>query len=152
MNSLQNLKAGPSEAQHRWRGETSKSQRLFNALTIVIVVSLGCFAFVQLFLVQQKQTWFWRQAGDQNSKEWYHESSKRTQYLLGVGKADITGYWLLKLFFLRLRANFLSALLSRLIWWDMQIRSNLDLDFGSDYIPELSLSETSNILKTDSSI
>ena len=92
MNLFQDVKAGPSSTRPQWTREASKSQRLFKALAVVIVFSLGCFSFVQLFLDKQKTIWFWEKEGNPKGNDWHHESSKRTQYLLGVGKADITGY------------------------------------------------------------
>lgn len=90
MLSPQDLKAGPSEPTLRWTHEPSKSKRLFKALAIAIILSLGCFAFTQLS--RDRQNIIWGKGVNHNSNEWHHESSKRTQYLLGVGKADITGY------------------------------------------------------------
>lgn len=90
MDLSHGMKAGPSEAL-RPRHELSKSKRLFNALAIAIILTLSCLAFAQLFLDQQRKTWFQGVGGNQRNG-WNYESSKRTQYLLGVGKADITGY------------------------------------------------------------
>jgi neutral ceramidase len=92
MDSFQDVKAGPSETRSQWTRQPTISQRLFKALAIVIIISLGCFAFAQLFLNQQKLFRFWEKGSNRNGNEWHHDSSKKTQYLLGVGKADITGY------------------------------------------------------------
>jgi hypothetical protein len=92
MNLYHDVKAGPSNTRSQWTREASKSQRLFKALAVVIAVSLGCFSFVQLFLDHQKIIWFREKEGNPKGNDWHHESLERTQYLLGVGRADITGY------------------------------------------------------------
>ncbi|KAG0651917.1 N-acylsphingosine amidohydrolase 2 [Hyphodiscus hymeniophilus] len=91
MESLQHRKAGPSEAQSLWRRESSKRKRLSRAIAFLLALALGCFAFTRLILDNQRETWVWGKLGNQGSNGWSHESSNRTQYLLGVGKADITG-------------------------------------------------------------
>lgn len=90
MDLSYNLKAGPPEAP-RWRREPSKSKQLFIALAIAIILTLSCLASVQLSYDQQGKNWFW-EVGDDRGNGWHYERPERTQYLLGVGKADITGY------------------------------------------------------------
>jgi hypothetical protein len=92
MDTLLDLKAGPSKAQARWKRQTTTSQGFFKALATALVLALSCLAFIRLFLDQQKHIWFWEKGANHENNEWHHESSTRTQYLLGVGKADITGY------------------------------------------------------------
>jgi hypothetical protein len=95
MASFQDLKAGPSKlsrAHQTDRIVSSSRLRLFRVLAIVLC--LGCFGLSQLLLNQDELFWFWGEGGvpkGNDSFKWHHESP-RTQYLLGVGKADITGY------------------------------------------------------------
>jgi hypothetical protein len=93
MDSLQNSKAGPSEARPQWKYETPKSRR--SLVLIAILFSLGSFALFHLLLGQQEQTRYWDKAGNLHSNGWFQNGSNKTQYLLGVGKADITGYLLM---------------------------------------------------------
>lgn len=91
MEEHHDSKAGPSQPQPRWMQRTSRWQRqAVKAIALVVVVTLGYIAFVRLSNDGFEANWLWRttsQAGYGNK----HGSSKGSQYLVGVGKADITG-------------------------------------------------------------
>ncbi len=89
MRQVYDQKAGPSQAQTRSAQAASRWRRqIFMAALIVAVLILG-------YVVRQSHydeisSWFWRLNG-QNREAKGHETSRGSQYLLGVGKADITG-------------------------------------------------------------
>jgi len=95
MDAFQDLKAGPSEVQSRWAPENRKWKRqvvaLVKALSIVTFLVLAYAAFSYLFLANGRQLWAWELLGSQNGNAGQQENSKGNRYLLGVGKADITG-------------------------------------------------------------
>jgi neutral ceramidase len=91
MIQFHDQKAGPSQPQpKKWTQERSRWQcQIIKAAVLVTALVLGYIAFMRLSH-RAKSTWFWRlagQGGDWNE----HGSSNGSQYLLGVGKADITG-------------------------------------------------------------
>jgi neutral ceramidase len=91
MDQLHDSKAGPSQPQPRWRQQASRWRlQAIKATVLVAAVVLGYMAFVRLYHGGLEVNWLWRtinQDGNRNE----HESAKGNQYLLGVGKADITG-------------------------------------------------------------
>jgi hypothetical protein len=94
MNRLTSSKAGPSQAQPQWTRKSSKWRglvgSLIKALSIGAVLLLGYAAFTDSFL-HKRQGWFWKFQGSQDDKPGQYGNSKGSRYLLGVGKADITG-------------------------------------------------------------
>lgn len=95
MEPLYESKAGPS-AEQEWSREVPRWRRNIQALvkTIAIIAALavGYVAFVHMKLDGQKYSWFWDLDDSYGAQAGVHASSKGSQYLLGVGKADITGY------------------------------------------------------------
>lgn len=88
MNQLQELKAGPSAARSKPR-QASKWQYMLKALSIIIVLFLGYTTFFNEFFSERRQIWSWDLY---RGKHRGHDNVlKGSQYLLGVGKADITG-------------------------------------------------------------
>jgi neutral ceramidase len=89
MNHLYDQKAGPSQARPSWTKETSKWRRQ-TVKAVVVVTALLLGYMVYRSHSGAKSSWSWKLNGqDGDGKE--HGSSKGSQYLLGVGKADITG-------------------------------------------------------------
>jgi neutral ceramidase len=89
MDRLHDSKAGPSQHpprrnQHkpRWRRQPLK------AIALVAALALGYLAVVRLYVLGFESSWLWK-SHDSNGKE--RVSAKGSRYLLGVGKADITG-------------------------------------------------------------
>ena len=89
MNQAQDLKAGPSIASIRPR-RASSWQRSIQAICIFLALLLGYSTFTEISKGGQGLIWKWTYGGEKNGQE---QSSKGSQYLLGVGKADITGYF-----------------------------------------------------------
>lgn len=90
---MQELKAGPSE-RPRWNLETSKWRRQAKALImagpVVAFFLMGYFSFG--YFSAARHDWTLRWPGDESRLGgWQEKSSRGSQYLLGVGKADITG-------------------------------------------------------------
>jgi len=89
MDPVLNVKAGLSHRQPRWIQQTTGWRRQSaKAIAIVMVFVLGYSAF--LHLSHTEVNWIWRTTG-QYEKDNGHTSARGSQYLLGVGKADITG-------------------------------------------------------------
>lgn len=65
---------------------------IVKAIAILFVLGIGYAAFVHTRLDKQRYSWFWDLDDSYGAQVGGHASSKRSQYLLGVGKADITGY------------------------------------------------------------
>jgi hypothetical protein len=89
MDPRQVAKAGPSELTPP---ETSTRQRRFRILGKLL---LGLFFLALIHktlnhIFGDQNGLFWRWETQQNSS-WQDEPSKGSQYILGVGKADITG-------------------------------------------------------------
>jgi neutral ceramidase len=91
MNQLHHSKAGPSQAQPRWSQDKSGWRRqTLKAIAFVAALALGYLAFVRLYHDGLESNWLWRTTSqDGNGKD--GGNGKGSQYLLGVGKADITG-------------------------------------------------------------
>ena len=86
-----NPKAGPTQGQPRWNQQTSTRRRhAAKAIVLVAALLLGCMTFVSVSRDGLDSDWLWRMTG-QSGNENEHERAKGSQYLLGVGKADITG-------------------------------------------------------------
>lgn len=94
MEQTQLPKAGPSGAlprhddSFRWRRLAKLAWLSFAALLIFIT-------FYQLYLYGGKQTWIWGSHGGYDDGQKHQEPAHGSLYLLGVGKADITGLLLL---------------------------------------------------------
>jgi neutral ceramidase len=92
MEDTQDLKAGPLEEKprftetQRWRGRINL--RLVFALVLIF---LACVTFLKAPPDNAWGSWGWDLYEDGDGGEAHHESSKGSKYLLGVGKADITG-------------------------------------------------------------
>lgn len=89
-------KAGPS-AQPDWAPrEVPRWRRnigaILKALAIGAVLALVYVAFVHTRLDKQTHSWFWDLDDSYGAQAGEQATSKGSQYLLGVGKADITGY------------------------------------------------------------
>lgn len=92
------MKAGPFELniqpEHR-RNNSSDLRRYLRyvvAVTFFVAVSL-CFYDWDIGSVHIRTGfWHWRQGNYENKGHEQDGGSKGSQYLLGVGKADITGY------------------------------------------------------------
>ncbi|RDL37943.1 uncharacterized protein BP5553_05376 [Venustampulla echinocandica] len=59
--------------------------------TITILIFLGYTTAEHIFGDRSRSTWFWRLHDSQSENDGQKGSSRGSQYLLGVGKADITG-------------------------------------------------------------
>ena len=59
-------------------------------MAFVAALVLGYITFVRLFHGGVEVNWIWRTTNQDGSGN-EHESATGSQYLLGVGKADITG-------------------------------------------------------------
>lgn len=92
MTKYRELKAEPSEEEtqtwaheqdnSRWRGQRAA---WIKAAIALVVLALGWTTFVHICGNGERFARYW------NSDRWQHGGSKGSQYLLGVGKADITG-------------------------------------------------------------
>lgn len=97
MADYQEVKAGPSDSELplEWTAPTSstKWQRrgnaLLKAITVTVLFVLGYFLFIRITEPKAKSDWAWKLKLDDEPSE------KGSKYLLGVGKADITGYFCL---------------------------------------------------------
>jgi neutral ceramidase len=88
MDQILDQKAGPSQSHPSWTQESSRWRRqIVKATALITALVLGCMAFVRLSY-RLESAWFWELAGQGGDE---YGSSKGSQYLLGVGKADITG-------------------------------------------------------------
>jgi neutral ceramidase len=91
MEKYQSLQSGSSAASPQQLGW--KQGRLLKAICCAVIVALGYFAFIQLYSGGSAQSWVWKFTG---SKTGSHGAASQNEsgslYLLGVGKADITGY------------------------------------------------------------
>lgn len=93
MADYQEVKAGPSDSELplEWTAPTSstKWQRrgnaLLKAITVTVLFVLGYFLFIRITEPKAKSDWAWKLKLDDEPSE------KGSKYLLGVGKADITG-------------------------------------------------------------
>jgi neutral ceramidase len=88
MNQVRYLKAGPSDASLRPR-RPSQWQRSVQILFIFLLLVLGYVTFTNLFNNGEGQVWKWNNSGNEDGGR--GKGLKGSQYLLGVGKADITG-------------------------------------------------------------
>jgi neutral ceramidase len=92
MHSKQHPKAGPSGLPTAQSGiqESSKRQQrvslLIKLVSAAVLLALVYTVFIHDFTGQNGHFWRWKA---QNGEEEFW--SKGSQYLLGVGKADITG-------------------------------------------------------------
>jgi hypothetical protein len=92
MNQSQDQKAGPSEVpaagpvHGRWR-------RLIKLTCLCLAVLSACATLYHLLLRDGRPAWVWRPLGGYDGYDGVQkaESPSRSRYLLGVGKADITG-------------------------------------------------------------
>lgn len=108
MDYLYKSKADPS-IQQEWPREAPRwprnIQTLVKTVTIVALLAGGYVAFLHTRLDKQRYSWFWDLEEDgYGTQAGAHATSKGSQYLLGVGKADITGYVII-LFGVELIAN-----------------------------------------------
>ena len=91
MDHLRGWKAGPSE-QPRWMLQDTTRRRLvvtfIKAASVVAILVFGYFAFIHV--LGGANDWAFRLDHGQTSSEGQQERPG-SQYLLGVGKADITG-------------------------------------------------------------
>ena len=82
-------KAGLSQRQPRWVQKTTGWRcQSVKAIALITVFALSFSAF--LHLSHNEVNWLWGTTG-QYGKNDEHKSARGSQYLLGVGKADITG-------------------------------------------------------------
>jgi len=86
MEKLQNSNSGLSAPSPQL--VSLKYGRIFKAMCCALIVVLGYIAFLGLSRDGSKQLWAWKLGGNTNGE---HQAGG-SQYLLGVGKADITGY------------------------------------------------------------
>jgi neutral ceramidase len=91
MDPFQDLKAGPSEDQPRLAPDSSKLRRFIKLGCIAIALLLACAVFTEKSFYGRKQGWIWRLHEEYGSSENHQKHSNGSLYLLGVGKADITG-------------------------------------------------------------
>lgn len=92
---LETKKAGPSEAESQCQQEPSRWQRQRrtwrNIATFALAMMLGWTIFVHFCGHWRDTGRSWRLDWGQSERNGSGEK-KGSQYLLGVGKADITGY------------------------------------------------------------
>jgi neutral ceramidase len=95
MHHLYESKAGPS-AEPEWPREVPRWRRNLQALVktiaIVTILAVGYVAFVHTKVDRQRYSWFWDLDDSYGAQAGAHATTKGSKYLLGVGKADITGY------------------------------------------------------------
>lgn len=92
MNQSQDQKAGPSEVlaagpvHGRWR-------RLVKLTCLGLALLSACATLYHLLLRDGRHAWVWRPLGGYDGYDGVQkaEGPSRSRYLLGVGKADITG-------------------------------------------------------------
>ena len=88
MNQRQSWKAGPSAVQPvTWR--VSKWQYVLKALSVGVLLGVFYATFTRYFPGERKHPLSWQLYENENGTA--HKTLKGSQYLLGVGKADITG-------------------------------------------------------------
>lgn len=90
MNQTQLPKAGPSEAHPRL-DDRPRWKRLAKLVWLSFAVLLVYIALYQLRLQNGTQTWIWGSHGRYDDGEKHQDQAHGSLYLLGVGKADITG-------------------------------------------------------------
>jgi hypothetical protein len=84
MVQYQELKAGPSQQSSRLKGTWLKTA------SVIVLLLLGYWTFVY---DRQSGAFVFQSASNAaGNNRGQNLSSKGSQYLLGVGKADITGY------------------------------------------------------------
>lgn len=88
MKGDQDLKAGPSVSSVQSL-RRKLWQRSFQVSCIFLVLLLGYTTLTKLVQNGEKQLWKWGDSGSEDNGQ--EKSSKGSKYLLGVGKADITG-------------------------------------------------------------
>lgn len=88
MEKHQNSRSGSSGIPSRQ--SSSRKVRLLKAVCCAALLVLGYIVFIHHFLKDNKQLWTWRLWGDEIDSH-RNASTEGSQYLLGVGKADITG-------------------------------------------------------------
>ena len=95
MDHLSKSKAGPSQVPHSWFQEGSNRRGLVWSLTrslsVLVIFLLGYAALIGLSPDKKWKVWDWNLQGSQDDKTGHYDDSDGSQYLLGVGKADITG-------------------------------------------------------------
>jgi neutral ceramidase len=93
MDHSQLLKAGPSEGSSRTRApeESSRWRRLARLIYLLLALSFAYSAFHQLHRYTGKQLWLWGAYEGNNYGPKHQDNVPGSLYLLGVGKADITG-------------------------------------------------------------
>jgi neutral ceramidase len=93
MDHSQLLKAGSSEVSSRARApeESSRWRRLARLIYLLLALSFAYSAFHQLHYYTGKQLWLWGAYEGSSDGPKYHDNVPGSVYLLGVGKADITG-------------------------------------------------------------
>lgn len=93
MDNPQKSKAGPSTRVPLRAPPEVRRSSFTRSLYVAIVALIGCVVVITLSPEAGIQSW-WKPKGSSFNGE-QHKSLKGSQYLLGVGKADITGYLLL---------------------------------------------------------
>jgi neutral ceramidase len=88
MDPIFNVKGGPFQPQPRWIQQAGWRRQTVKFIALVTALALGYLAF--LHLSHSEGSVIWRVKGH-NGKDNEHKSEKGSQFLLGVGKADITG-------------------------------------------------------------
>jgi hypothetical protein len=92
MEPSRDVKAGPSELPQEWASPSSRRRRQGSALLkpviAIVLIILGYVGFVHILSPRLPQSWGWMWR-----LENHDDGDKGSKYLLGVGKADITGYF-----------------------------------------------------------
>jgi neutral ceramidase len=91
MNQVPDLKAGPSEDQPQQSQRSSPRRSVTKLLWRLLALVFALVVTFQLSLKIRNQTWIWTPHGEYDEGQKHQERPHNGVYLLGVGKADITG-------------------------------------------------------------
>lgn len=91
MDQSRLLKAGPSEVSTRAPEDSPRWKQLARLILLFLALSFAYSAFHQLYHHTGNRLWLWGPGGGDNDGQKHQENFHGSLYLLGVGKADITG-------------------------------------------------------------
>ena len=79
-------------AQQTSTSTNSAWRRVFRLIGLFLVAGVACASLYHLSFDITNRSWNWPALGEQNDEHTHQEHAGRSMYLLGVGKADITGF------------------------------------------------------------